>query len=140
MENKKYTQADIYTAIANYAQEVETINEIPSAVVIEFCEKKLTQLANKTSKSNSKKTTEQEAFMDTIRDVLAEGGENGKTCAEMLADPRIIGFAWADNKATSNSRLTSYLTKMGEPTAEHPERLGDVKKTVVKKVPYFSLA
>ena len=109
-------------------------------MLTEFLDHEIELLTNKSSKRSTKKTAEQEAFMDVIRDVLAECGDNGKTCAEILADERIIGFAWADNEATSSSRLTAYLTKMGEPTEEHPERLGDIKRVVVKKTPYFSLA
>ena len=117
-----------------------TPSEAAKTMLNEFIDHEIELLTNKSSKGSSKKNAEQEAFMDIIRDVLAECGDEGKTCAEILADERIIGFAWADNKATSSSRLTAYLTKMGEPTDEHPERLGDIKKVVVKKTPYFSLA
>lgn len=128
----KITKRQKYEMLKAYVADNEMLTE--------FLDHEIELLTNKSSKGSTKKIAEQEAFMDVIRDVLAECGEEGKTCAEILADERIIGFAWADNKATSSSRLTAYLTKMGEPTDEHPERLGDVKKVVVKKTPYFSLA
>lgn len=136
----KYTQKQMFEAVIKMANGEKT--EIPMDKVIEFAEKKLEQLANKSGKTSAKKNDEQEAFMEIIRDVLAESSDvNGMTNAEMLKDERIADFPWADNKRpTSSSRLTAYLTRMGEPTAEHPERLGDIKRTVVKKTPYFSLA
>lgn len=116
----------------------------PEEVVLlnEFFDHEVELLSAKSSKGNAKKSEEQEQFMDIIRDVLAEASDaNGMTNAQMLEDERIKDFPWKDGKVpTSASRLTSYLTKMGEPDEKHPDRLGDIKRTVVKKVPYFSLA
>ena len=140
IKETKYTQKQFYEAIIAIANGEQTA--IPMAKVVEFAEKKIGQLENKSGKVSAKRTEEQDAFMEIIRDVLAECSDvNGMTNAEMLKDERIADFPWADNKRpTSSSRLTAYLTRMGEPTAEHPERLGDIKRTVVKKTPYFSLA
>lgn len=111
-------------------------------MLTEFINHEIDLLSAKSSKGNAKKSEEQEQFMDIIRDVLAEASDaNGMTNAQMLEDERIKDFPWKDGKVpTSASRLTSYLTKMGAPDEKHPDRLGDIKRTVVKKVPYFSLA
>lgn len=140
MAEIKYTQKQMFEAVIAMASGEQTA--IPMDKVIEFAEKKIAQLENKSGKVSVKRTEEQDAFMEIIRDVLAECSDvNGMTSAEMLKDKRIADFPWADGKCpTSSSRLTAYLTRMGEPTDEHPERLGDIKRTVVKKTPYFSLA
>lgn len=138
MAKNTYTQKQLYEAVIAIANGETT--PIPMAEITAFAEKKLEQLASKTGKTSAKKNEEKEAFFEVIRDVLAEAPDKGMSCAEILKDERILGFPWKDGKATSSSRLTSALTAMGAPTDEHPERLGDVRRVVDKKTPYFSLA
>lgn len=138
-KTKEPTQKQFYEAIVKRMNGEPT--EISEGAIAKFAEKKIEQLTAKSSKTNGKKNVEQEAFMDIIRDVLSENeNAQGMTNAQILADERIKSFPWADDKTpTSASRLTYYLTYMGEPDEKHPNALGDIKRVVVKKTPYFSL-
>jgi len=137
MAEIKYTQKQMFEEVIKMASGEPTT--IPMDKIIEFAEKKLEQLDSKSGKVSAKKSAEQDAFMEVLRDVLAEATGDGLSTSQILADERVLGFPWADGKATSSSRLTAYLTKMGEPTEKYPDRLGDVKRVVIKKTPYFSL-
>lgn len=127
----KYTQKQMYEAVIGMAKG-EPVS-IPKDKVIEFAEKKLEQLANKSDKSSAKKTEEQEEFMDIIRDVLSECADvKGMQCGAIAKDNRIAEFAWADGRATSPQRVSAMLKKLVD--------CGDVVKVTDKKVAYFHLA
>lgn len=127
----KYTQKQMFEAVIKMANGEKT--EIPKDKVIEFAEKKLEQLANKSGKTSAQKNEEQEAFMDIIRDVLVECTDvRGMRCSEIAKDNRVAEFSWKDGKATSPNRVLAYLKKMM--VAEDVVRVQD------KKDAYFHLA
>jgi hypothetical protein len=127
----KYTQKQFYEAIIAIANGEQTA--IPMDKVAEFAEKKLVQLENKTGKVGAKRTEEVDAFIDLIRDVLAECADaRGMQCGAIAKDARIAEFKWADGKETSSQRVSAMLKKMVES--------GDVAKVTDKKVTYFHLA
>lgn len=100
-------------------------------MLTEFINHEIELLSAKASKGNAKKSTEQEAFIDLIRDVLSEA-PNPMQCGAIAKDARLLGFAWKDGNATSPQRVSAMLKKMVES--------GDVVKTVDKKTSYFALA
>jgi hypothetical protein len=127
----KYTQKQFYEAIIAIANGEQTA--IPMDKVAEFAEKKIGQLDNKTGKVSAKRTEEVDAFIDLIRDVLAESADaRGMQCGAIAKDERIASFKWADGKETSSQRVSAMLKKMVES--------GDVAKVTDKKVTYFHLA
>ena len=127
----KYTQKQFYEAIIAIANGEQTA--IPMDKVAEFAEKKIGQLENKSGKVSAKRTEEVDAFIDLIRDVLAECADvRGMQCGAIAKDARIAEFKWADGKETSSQRVSAMLKKMVES--------GDVAKVTDKKVTYFHLA
>jgi hypothetical protein len=131
IKETKYTQKQMYEAVIGMARG-EAVS-IPMGKVIEFAEKKLEQLANKSGKTSAKRTEEVDIFLDLIRDVLAESTDvKGMQCGAIAKDERIIGFAWADGKETSPQRVSAMLKKLVD--------CGDVVKVTDKKVSYFHLA
>ena len=127
----KYTQKQMFEAVIKMARGEQT--EIPKDKVVEFAEKKLEQLANKSGKTSAKRTEEVDIFLDLIRDVLAENSNAlGMQCAAIAKDSRIAEFAWADGKETSPQRVSAMLSKL--------VACGDVVKVTDKKVTYFRLA
>lgn len=127
----KYTQKQMFEAVIKMARGEQT--EIPKDKVVEFAEKKLEQLANKSGKTSAKRTEEVDIFLDLIRDVLAENSNAlGMQCGAIAKDSRITEFAWADGKETSPQRVSAMLKKLVD--------CGDVVKTTDKKVTYFRLA
>lgn len=127
----KYTQKQIYEAIIAIANGEQTA--IPMDKIAEFAEKKIGQLENKSGKVSAKRTEEVDAFIDLIRDVLAECADvRGMQCGAIAKDARIAEFKWADGKETSSQRVSAMLKKMVES--------GDVAKVTDKKVTYFHLA
>ena len=100
-------------------------------MLTEFINHEIELLSNKSGKTSAKKTTEQEQFIDLIRDVLAEA-PNPMQCGAIAKDERIASFEWADKKETSPQRVSAMLKKMVD--------CGDVVKTTDKKVTYFALA
>lgn len=127
----KYTQKQMYEAVIAMANG-ESI-EIPKSKIIEFAEKKLTQLDNKSGKVSAKRTEEVDTFLDLIRDVLAEATDvKGMQCGAVAKDSRIVDFEWADGKETSSQRVSAMLKKLVD--------CGDVVKTTDKKTTYFRLA
>ena len=131
MAEKKMTKREKFAL----ASAVINGNKVPSAeeVVIlnEFFDHEVELLEAKSSKGNSKKNEEQEAFMDIIRDVLVES-PNPMQCGAIAKDERILAFQWKDGKVTSPQRVSAILTKMVEAK--------DVVRATEKKVSYFSLA
>lgn len=141
MKKNEMTKSEKFLMALEFVQGNRVLTEAERTILSEFFVKERESLAKKNKSGSAKKDLEREEFFDIIRDVLAEAPADGMSCAMILADSRIKEFPWKDGKTpTSSSRLTSALTYMTEPTEEHPERLGDLKRTVVKKVPMFSLA
>lgn len=131
MAEVKYTQKQMFEEIIKMASGKQT--SIPMDKVIEFAEKKIEQLANKSGKVSAKRTEEVDTFLDLIRDVLSESSNVlGMQCGAIAKDARIAEFKWADGKETSSQRVSAMLKKMAES--------GDVVKTTDKKVTYFRLA
>lgn len=127
----KYTQKQMFEAVIGMAKGEAVA--IPKDKIIEFAEKKLEQLAKKTSSGSAKKNEEHEAFMDIIRDVLVECADvRGMQCSAIAKDSRIAKFKWADGKETSSQRVSAILKKMCES--------GDVVRVTDKKGTYFHLA
>ena len=127
---KAPTQKQMYEAIISLAKGEQT--SIPMDKVVEFAEKKIDQLARKTSSGNSKKEVEQTSFCDLIVDVIVESASGKLKCGEILKDARIAEFEWADGKPTSSQRVSAMLKKMVDK--------GDLVKSTEKKETFFSLA
>lgn len=131
MAEIKYTQKQMFEEIIKMASGEPT--SIPMDKVIEFAEKKLTQLENKSGKVSAKRTEEVDTFLDLIRDVLAECPKaEGMQCGAIAKDERIASFKWADGKETTSQRVSAMLKKLVD--------CGDVVKSTEKKVTYFRLA
>ena len=131
IKETKYTQKQMFEAVIALANGDET--SIPKSKIVEFAEKKLTQLENKSGKVSAKRTEEVDIFLDLIRDVLAECADvKGMQCGAVAKDARIAEFAWADGKETSPQRVSAMLKKLVD--------CGDVVKTTDKKITYFRLA
>ena len=127
----KYTQKQMFEAVIKLARGEQT--EIPMDKVVEFAEKKLEQLANKSGKTSAKRTEEVDIFLDLIRDVLAESSNAlGMQCGAIAKDERAASFEWKDGKETSPQRVSAMLSKL--------VACGDVVKVTDKKVTYFRLA
>lgn len=124
MTDKKFTAKDIFSAILTHAQECGDIEGIPCEVVMEFCEKKLNQLANKATSANSKKAAEDEKYFIAISEVL--NGSAGMRATDILKALAV------DFENLTIQKVTSMLTKM--------VASGEVVKTVEKKVSTFALA
>ena len=124
----KYTQKQMFEAVIKMANG-EAVS-IPKDKIVEFAEKKIEQLANKSGKTSAKKTEEQEEFMDIIRDVLSENDR--MRCGAIAKDSRVAEFKWADGKETFPQRVSAMLKKMKD--------CGDVVAVTEKKITYFSLA
>ncbi len=131
IKETKYTQKQMFEAVIGMAKG-EAVS-IPMDKVIEFAEKKLEQLANKSGKTSAKRTEEVDNFLDLVRDVLAECNDvKGMQCGAIAKDSRIASFKWADGKETSSQRVSAMLKKLVE--------CGDVVKVTDKKITYFHLA
>ena len=125
MAEKKMTKREKYEIAIKMAE------DNGNDMLVEFFSHEIELLTNKSGKSSAKKNTEQETFMDIIRDVLSEA-PNPMQCGAIAKDERILGFEWADGKETSPQRVSAMLKKMVD--------CGDVNKVVDKKITYFSLA
>ena len=131
MAEIKYTQKQMFEEVIKMASGEPT--SIPKDKVIEFAEKKLAQLENKSGKVSAKRTEEIEIFLDLVRDVLAECPKaEGMQCGAIAKDERIASFKWADGKETTSQRVSAMLKKLVDS--------GDVAKTIDKKITYFRLA
>ena len=127
----KYTQKQMYEAVIAMVNG-EAVS-IPKDKIVEFAEKKIEQLANKTGKTSAKRTEEVDTFLDLVRDVLAECPDvKGMQCGAITKDNRIAEFVWADGKETSSQRVSSMLKKLVD--------CGDIVKVTDKKISYFRLA
>lgn len=123
MAEKKMTKREKFELLLTKVEGDEMLTE--------FINHEIELLSAKASKGNAKKSAEQEAFIDLIRDVLSEA-PNPMQCGAIAKDARLLGFAWKDGNATSPQRVSAMLKKMVES--------GDVVKTVDKKTSYFALA
>lgn len=131
MAKMEYTQKQMFEEVVKMAKGEPTI--IPMDKVIEFAEKKLEQLENKSGKTSAKRTEEVDTFLDLIRDVLSECPKaEGMQCGAVAKDERIASFKWADGKETTSQRVSAMLKKLVD--------CGDVVKVTDKKVTYFRLA
>ena len=99
-------------------------------------------LARKSSKSATL-TPEQKdkiAVGEIVKDVLAECSDvNGMTVGAILADERIASYVRHKEQKVNSQLITRILTDFGEPTDTYPNRTNEVKRTVIKKVAYYSL-
>lgn len=137
----KILQKDILNAILAECEVTDKFGALDSAVVAEWAEKKIAQLNNKNSTSTVKRNEEQEAFLEILKDIMAEvNGGNGVTVSQMLANEQVKGFPWKDGNPTSSQRITGILNKVIQPDDKHPDRSGDIYRFMVKKVAYFRLA
>ena len=125
MADKKMTKREKYEIAIKMAE------DNGNDMLVEFFSHEIELLTNKNGKSSAKKNTEQETFMDIIRDVLSEA-PNPMQCGAIAKDERILGFEWADGKETSPQRVSAMLKKMKD--------CGDVVAVTEKKITYFSLA
>ena len=123
MAEKKITKREKFEMVLKMVEGNEMLTE--------FINHEIELLSNKSGKTSAKKATEQEQFIDLIRDVLAEA-PNPMQCGAIAKDERIASFEWADKKETSPQRVSAMLKKMVD--------CGDVVKTTDKKVTYFALA
>lgn len=131
MEKTKYTQKQMFEEIIKLVKGESTT--IPSDEMVAFAEKKLEQLANKSSKGSAKKDEEQEAFFEVMRDIMSEcSNVLGMQCGAIARDERALAFQWKDQNPTSPQRVSAMLKKLVD--------CGDVIKTVDKKTSYFRLA
>ena len=123
MAEKKITKREKFEMVLKMVEGNEMLTE--------FINHEIDLLSSKSGKTSAKKTSEQEQFIDLIRDVLAEA-PNPMQCGAIAKDERIASFEWADKKETSPQRVSAMLKKMVD--------CGDVVKTTDKKVTYFALA
>ena len=123
MAEKKITKREKFEMVLKMVEGTQMLTE--------FINHEIELLSNKSGKTSAKKTSEQEQFIDLIRDVLAEA-PNPMQCGAIAKDERIASFEWADKKETSPQRVSAMLKKMVD--------CGDVVKTTDKKVTYFALA
>lgn len=110
--------------------------------LVAFIDHEIELLARKSSKSATL-TPEQKdkiAVGEIVKDVLAECSDvNGMTVGAILADKRIASYVRHKEQKVNSQLITRILTDFGEPTDAYPNRTNEVKRTVVKKVAYYSL-
>ena len=100
--------------------------------LVEFIDHEIKLLSRKASKSATQTPAQKDALAvsEMIKDILAEcKDENGMTVGALLKDERIATYTKADGNSVSSQMVTSIFTK--NPT--------DFKRTLVKKVAYYSL-
>ena len=132
MAEVKYTQKQMFEEVIKMANGEPT--SIPMDKVIEFAEKKLAQLDSKTSKTDTKKSTEQREVMDMIVKVLCNSDKPMK-CGD------IVKTVNAENGTEySSSKINAMLRKMLPASEKNPDGTGEVVRTEEKKDVFFSLA
>lgn len=110
------TQATMLEAIRAYIPEAET-------ELLAYIDYKQAQLTEKASKSKSKGNPENDAYIDTILEILAEKGEPMTIKALQEANEKLAEL--------SNQKVASLIKKLRDN--------GQVKRTEIKKVAYFEL-
>lgn len=96
-------------------------------------------LNRKSSKSATLSPAQKDAIAvgEIVRDVLSEcPNEKGMTVGSILKDERIKSYIKADGNSVSSQMLTSILSKS---TVSDTNPNGDFKRTLEKKVAYYSL-
>ena len=126
MAETKYTQAQVLTAILNACNEGANFGAIPTSVVADYCEKKIGQLQNKTSKVNATKVAEREEFHENVKAVIGGG--------RLTASEIVKAYNATYGTDYTLPKITNALTAMGEKGS------GEVTRVVDKKTAYFSLA
>ena len=125
MAKSTKTQKELYEIIMNGMSD--------NAEVVAFCEKKIEQLANKSTKSDDKKSAEQRAVMDMIVAVLC--GVDRMKCGEIMKSVND-----ANGTDFSASKINAMIAKMLPPTEKYPDRTGELVRIEDKKDVYFALA
>ena len=104
------------------------------AEVVEFCDKKLTQLASKNSKGDTKRNSEHRKVMDMIIAVLANAD------APMKAGEITKAVNAANGTEFTPNKIISMLRKLLPATDKNPDGSGEVIRTEDKKDIFFSLS
>ena len=132
MAKNEFTQKQMYEAIIAIANGATT--PIPMDKIAEFAERKLEQLENKSSKTDSKKSSEQRAVMDMIVAALCQADKPMK-CGE------IVKAVNATNGTEySSSKINAMLRKLLPADEKNPDGTGEVVRTTDKKDVFFALA
>lgn len=132
MAKNEFTQKQMYEAVIAIANGEQTA--IPTDKIIEFAEKKLTQLDAKTSKTDTKKSTEQREVMDEIVAVLCNTDKPMK-CGDITKAVNA-----ANGTDYSSSKINAMLRKLLPASDKNPDGTGEVVRTEDKKDVFFSLA
>ena len=132
MAKNEFTQKQMYEAVIAIANGEQTA--IPTDKIIEFAEKKLTQLDAKTSKTDTKKSTEQREVMDKIVAVLCNTDKPMK-CGDITKAVNA-----ANGTDYSSSKINAMLRKLLPASDKNPDGTGEVVRTEDKKDVFFSLA
>lgn len=104
------------------------------AMLIEFCDSETELLDRKASRVDTKKDAKHQSIMEAIKVVLFREG------APMQCSAIAKGVSAELGEEISLNMTSAILRKMGEPNESNPSGTGEVVKSVVKKVSYFSLA
>ena len=124
MAEKKITKKEKFEMVLDYIKDNEMLTE--------FINHEMELLDRKASKSATQTPAQKDALAvsEIIKDILAEcKDENGMTVGALLKNERIATYIKADGNSVSSQMVTSIFTK--NPT--------DFKRTLVKKVAYYSL-
>jgi hypothetical protein len=124
--NVKFTQATILNAILAACEDGADFGAygVPTAEVQAYCEKKITKLQNKVTKVNTAKAEARAELQTALKAILEKGAA---TASEVMK-----AYNTANNEEYSLPKITNALTAM--------VNNGEVTRSVVKKVAYFSLA
>lgn len=132
---KKLTKKDYFNTlsvyISNSADEVIGVakeQEITSAMVIDFIEKELENLAKKNASSANRKLTPQQEANEKIKVAILENmeSEKGYTITEMMTFPEIAEI----EPPVSNQRISALVRQM----LDESEDTSDESKPIYKKV------
>jgi len=126
MAKVTYTQKQFYEEVMAAMADNEN--------VVAMCEKKLAQLENKTSKTDTKKNEEHREVMDMIVSVLCNSDSPMKCNAIMEAVNAANGTKF------SSSKINAMLRKLLPPSDKNPDGSGEVIRTEKGKDVLFSLA
>jgi hypothetical protein len=124
MAEKKITKKEKFEMVLDYIKDNEMLTE--------FINHEMELLDRKASKSATQTPAQKDALAvsEIIKDILAEcKDENGMTVGSLLKDERIASYTKADGNSVSSQMVTAIFTK----------NTADFKRTLVKKVAYYSL-
>lgn len=128
MATNKITNKDFYNAVIELATEGRC--DVSIMALLEWAEKKITQLENKAGKSNSKPTakqTENEALKTEILRVLRENG------GYMTIKDIVVNSEMLTSLDVANQRMSALLRQLGQ----NEIGTGEVEKKTEKRVTYF---